>query len=82
MTHRSLCKMVHAGQNLLINFQVRVISGGEGKCVFEMTVCEEHRNRMGVLHGGMTATLVDSLSTMALVSAGAPPGVSVDLNVS
>ncbi len=58
------------------------MSGGAGKLVCEMKVEEEHQNRGGSLHGGMTATLVDAVSTLALMSNGAPPGVSVDLNVS
>ncbi|XP_068217937.1 acyl-coenzyme A thioesterase 13-like isoform X2 [Palaemon carinicauda] len=62
---------------------VRVISGGGGKCVAEMTVEEEHQNRGGTLHGGLTATLVDVVSTAALMTTEkAVPGVSVDLNVS
>ncbi|XP_066974646.1 acyl-coenzyme A thioesterase 13-like [Macrobrachium rosenbergii] len=63
--------------------KVRVISGGGGKCVAEMTVEKEHRNRGGTLHGGLTATLVDVVSTVALMSTErAVKGVSVDLNVS
>ncbi|XP_066974648.1 acyl-coenzyme A thioesterase 13-like [Macrobrachium rosenbergii] len=63
--------------------KVRVISGGGGKCVAEMAVEEEHQNRGGTLHGGLTATLVDVISTMALMTTErAVPGVSVDLNVS
>ncbi|XP_068217936.1 acyl-coenzyme A thioesterase 13-like isoform X1 [Palaemon carinicauda] len=63
--------------------KVRVISGGGGKCVAEMTVEEEHQNRGGTLHGGLTATLVDVVSTAALMTTEkAVPGVSVDLNVS
>ncbi len=61
---------------------LRVVSGGAGRVVCEMTVSEEHQNRVGTLHGGMTASLVDSVSTLALMSTGAPPGVSVELSVS
>jgi acyl-coenzyme A thioesterase 13 len=46
-------------------------------------VAEEHQNAGGTLHGGLTATLIDSLTTMALLSTErGQPGVSIDLNVS
>ena len=48
----------------------------------EMTVDDSHLNAGGTLHGGMTASLVDSISTLAIMSAGSNPGVSVDINVS
>ncbi|XP_026481929.1 acyl-coenzyme A thioesterase 13-like [Ctenocephalides felis] len=54
----------------------------EGKCVVEFTVDKEHVNAAGNLHGGFTATLVDVVSTFALVAAEKPPGVSVDIHVS
>ncbi|KAG7157959.1 Acyl-coenzyme A thioesterase 13-like [Homarus americanus] len=38
--------------------KVRVVSGGNGKCIAEMTVEKEHTNRGGTLHGGLTATLL------------------------
>ncbi|XP_063611027.1 acyl-coenzyme A thioesterase 13-like [Penaeus indicus] len=63
--------------------KLRVVSGGNGKCVAEMTVEKEHENRGGTLHGGLTATLVDVVSTMALMTTEkAVPGVSVNINVS
>ena len=43
---------------------------------------EEHQNAGGTLHGGMTATMVDTISTLALMTKGSPPGVTVDLHVS
>ncbi|KAI8478981.1 Acyl-coenzyme A thioesterase 13 [Branchiostoma belcheri] len=63
--------------------KVQVVSAEPGKCVFEMKVAEEHLNLPGTLHGGLTATLVDGLTTYALLSMeGGKPGVSVDLHVS
>lgn len=48
-----------------------------------MTVEESHLNVNGTLHGGFTATLVDSISTLAIISADdSKPGVSVDMNIS
>lgn len=62
--------------------QVRVTSASQGKCVCEMTVEESHLNAGGNMHGGMTATLVDSVSTLAIMSSESKPGVSVDMNIS
>ncbi|XP_061167802.1 acyl-coenzyme A thioesterase 13-like [Saccostrea echinata] len=62
---------------------IRVVSGGEGKCICEMKIKEEHQNAGGTLHGDVTATLVDAVSTWALMTSQRQvPGVSVDLNVS
>ncbi|KAJ9586070.1 hypothetical protein L9F63_020267 [Diploptera punctata] len=63
--------------------KVRIISGGNGRCSAELKVEPEHQNRMGTLHGGLTATLVDTLSTVALVTHEVGvPGVTVDLHIS
>lgn len=48
-------------------------------------MCQEHTNRGGSLHGGFTATLVDQMSTLALLThadENLAAGVSVELNVS
>ncbi|GCB82953.1 acyl-coenzyme A thioesterase 13 isoform X3 [Scyliorhinus torazame] len=59
-----------------------VVSACPGKIVCEMKVEEEHVNRGGTLHGGLTATLVDVVSTTALLNTErALPGVSVDMNI-
>ncbi|XP_012596807.1 acyl-coenzyme A thioesterase 13 isoform X2 [Microcebus murinus] len=62
--------------------KVTVVSAVPGKVVCEMKVEEEHTNRMGTLHGGLTATLVDDISTVALLcTERGLPGVSVDMNI-
>ena len=62
---------------------MHIIEAGGGRCICELKVGEEHQNRGGMLHGGMTATLVDVVSTAALMSNdNTGPGVSVDLTVS
>ncbi|XP_035536805.1 acyl-coenzyme A thioesterase 13 isoform X2 [Morone saxatilis] len=59
-----------------------VLSASPGKVVCEMRVEEEHTNRGGTLHGGLTATLVDVVSTMAIMyTERGAPGVSVDMNI-
>lgn len=58
------------------------MSASPGKVVCEMRVNEEHTNRGGTLHGGLTATLVDVISTVAIMnSERGAPGVSVDMNI-
>lgn len=60
-----------------------IVGGGDGKCVAEFEVAEEHLNEGGGLHGGFTATAVDVISTLALMTKDdAVPGVSVDIHVS
>lgn len=62
--------------------KVDVLSAVPGKVVCELQVAEEHTNRAGTLHGGMTATLVDVISTVAIMnSERGAPGVSVDMNI-
>lgn len=64
-------------------FQIQPISAGEGKCLCKMKVEKEHVNAYDTLHGGMTASIVDAISTVALVSTEPhDPGVSVELSVS
>ncbi|VDI10066.1 acyl-coenzyme A thioesterase 13 [Mytilus galloprovincialis] len=63
--------------------KVKVITGGNGQCVCEMIVTEDDQNRGGTLHGGMTATLVDAVSTWALLTSDKQvAGVSVDMGIS
>lgn len=62
--------------------QMKLQSATPGKVVCEMKIEEEHTNRGGTLHGGLTATLVDVVSTAALLyTERAAPGVSVDMNI-
>jgi acyl-coenzyme A thioesterase 13 len=63
--------------------QVQLVSGGDGWCRAEMVVAPEHENKLGTLHGGLTATLVDTISSIALGTRTAGVlGVTVDLHVS
>uniref|UniRef100_A0A8C3BGE0 Acyl-coenzyme A thioesterase 13 n=1 Tax=Cairina moschata TaxID=8855 RepID=A0A8C3BGE0_CAIMO len=62
--------------------KIKLLSATPGKVVCELKVEEEHTNRGGTLHGGLTATLVDVVSTAALLHTERPaPGVSVDMNI-
>lgn len=70
---------------MAVTHQVNIVSAGSGRAVAEMRIEQEHTNRTGILHGGFVAALVDSITTIAMMSddtAGAIiPGVSVDLSV-
>ena len=61
---------------------MQTVSASKGQCVCELTVDESHLNRGGTLHGGLTATLVDNVSTLAIMSTDSHPGVSLDMNIS
>ncbi|EDX08962.1 acyl-coenzyme A thioesterase 13 [Drosophila simulans] len=61
---------------------IKITGGGDGRAIGEFTVANEHLNRQGTLHGGLTATIVDNCTTYALMSKGSHPGVTANLNVS
>ncbi len=65
----------------LMNFRLTEV--GEGRAVFTATPEEYHYNPMGSVHGGLAATLIDSATGLAVMSA-LPAGVgwtTLDLNV-
>ncbi|XP_071964371.1 acyl-coenzyme A thioesterase 13-like [Antedon mediterranea] len=62
---------------------IQVVSAKPGHCVCRLKVDEEHLNMYGTMHGGYISTLIDSVTTFALLSTEAgTAGVSVNLNVS
>ncbi|KAF6216995.1 hypothetical protein GE061_001347 [Apolygus lucorum] len=62
--------------------KINIVSAQDGNCTAEMTVSEEHTNTNGTLHGGLTSTIVDVVSGIALVThKNASVGVSVDLHI-
>ncbi|XP_061386883.1 acyl-coenzyme A thioesterase 13-like [Musca vetustissima] len=60
----------------------KVTGGGDGRCIGEFRVAKSHLNAAGTLHGGFIATIVDHVTSYALMSADSHPGTSVDLRVS
>lgn len=61
---------------------VNILSAGNGHCKAQFTVSDEHLNLGGTLHGGFISTIMDCVSTYALVThKNVNPGVSVDLHV-
>ena len=65
--------------------QTEVVEGSPGRCLVEFRVQPVHVNLRGTMHGGMGATLVDQISTIALI--GDDPesvgklGVSTDMSI-
>ncbi|KAF3480769.1 uncharacterized protein GIQ15_06116 [Arthroderma uncinatum] len=54
----------------------------DGTVKFELDVQKEHTNRLGILHGGTIASMVDIGGSLAVASHGLfATGVSTDLNV-
>ena len=44
------------------------MEGDVGRCVASLMIEEEHTNLGGTLHGGLSALLVDNISTLALTT--------------
>lgn len=69
----------------IFNSRWRIISAPEnsGTCLVEIEVDETLMNIRKVIHGGAIASLVDAVSTIALMNTSVQkPGVSVDMNIS
>jgi len=64
-----------------IPLKVKIVDGGDGACTAELKVDQDHVNLYKFLHGGYIMTLVDLITTYALMSKPCHPGVSVDLSV-
>ena len=65
--------------------KVSFVDGDIGRCVASLKIEQEHCNYYGTLHGGCTATLVDVISTYALIEDTEESlthlGVSVNMNI-
>ena len=44
------------------------MEGDIGRCVVALVIEEEHTNLGGTLHGGLSALLLDNISTLALTT--------------
>ncbi|XP_065157217.1 acyl-coenzyme A thioesterase 13-like [Atheta coriaria] len=62
---------------------VKFLKGDKGNCVATVKIQEDNLNPMGGLHGGFSATLVDSISSFGLMThePWATPSVSVNINL-
>lgn len=62
--------------------QLRVTAASPGKVNFELDIQKQHTNRLGILHGGTIASMVDTSGSLAVASRGLfSTGVSTDLSV-
>jgi len=71
-----------SGYSQLIEY--RLTRGDTGYAEVSLTVGPQHLNRLGVLHGGVMATLIDSATGFAVAFAESPdrlkPAVTLTLN--
>lgn len=72
---------VLVGFNAELGF--RLVEWEEGRAVMELDIQAKHRNRSGVLHGGVMATLIDAVCGYAGVwrPAGEPPAKALTLTL-
>lgn len=66
---------------LILFTQLEMETFKKGQCVCHMVVGQEDTNKYGTLHGGQIATLVDIVTTLAIMGATGKPGVSVEMGV-
>ncbi|KAI1909287.1 hypothetical protein LOZ61_004430 [Ophidiomyces ophidiicola] len=65
-----------------ILLQLRITAARPGVVHFELNIEKQHTNRLNILHGGTTASMVDLGGSLAVASRGLfATGVSTDLNV-
>lgn len=85
MLRQSFKMLAQTGCFDRVGEKVRIVSAESGKLTAELVVEKEHTNRGGTLHGGLTATLVDQVSTWALFPMSENEefvaGVSVEISV-
>ena len=61
---------------------MRITGASPGKVSFELDIEKHHTNRLGILHGGTIASMVDASGSLALASRGLfSTGVSTDISV-
>lgn len=61
---------------------MKIISASPGKVTSEMIVQQHQTNRLTSLHGGLIASLVDTMGSLALSTKGLwLTGVSTDINI-
>lgn len=77
-----LLKSNNKGFNTVLQ-QVKIISASDGNCQATFKVSPDSVNMFGTLHGGISATLVDVISSLALKShpLGDRKSVSTDIHM-
>ena len=80
--HTHLLQAMARHVPLLELLEIRPVQASQGKATFEMLVDEKHLRTLGLMHGGVTTTLLDTAMGFAAVTT-APQGyyvVTVQLN--
>ncbi|KAK9453986.1 acyl-coenzyme A thioesterase-like protein 13 [Dipodascopsis uninucleata] len=63
--------------------RLKLLSAAPGRVEMSLQIEKDHTNRLGILHGGLIASVVDLGGSLAVASHGLfATGVSTDLNVS
>jgi len=72
-----------AGRSFLDRLKVKPVTIEKGSAVFEVTVDESHLRTMGIAHGGLLATVLDSCLGCACWTLAPPDNhvVTVQLNI-
>ncbi|KAK0508577.1 hypothetical protein JMJ35_008853 [Cladonia borealis] len=71
-----------ANKSALVSKFLKITNATRSAVNFELSVQKEHTNRLGILHGGTIASMVDLGGSLAVASKGLfSTGVSTDLNV-
>ncbi|KAL1311281.1 hypothetical protein AAFC00_001467 [Neodothiora populina] len=79
---RSVWESFRASSGLEPRYLLRVTGATPGVVNFELPIEQHHTNRLGILHGGTIASMVDLGGSLAVASKGLyATGVSTDLNV-
>ncbi|KAH9885357.1 Thioesterase/thiol ester dehydrase-isomerase [Xylariomycetidae sp. FL2044] len=82
---RSVLKSFMAESGLeprLFGPHLRIKRAVVGKVDFELDITKHHTNRLGILHGGTIASMVDLGGSLAVASTGLyATGVSTDMNI-
>lgn len=60
---------------------IRVVEAEFGRCVFECDIGEQHYNALGIVHGGLAATLIDSATGSAALTTQPAGGASTTLEL-
>ncbi|KAI8329606.1 esterase [Choanephora cucurbitarum] len=75
--------MTAGGYDSVVLPGLKILTTEEGRVRAELEVEKKHLNRLGSVHGGLLATIVDVAGSLAIASKGLyATGVSTDINIS
>ncbi|KAK3347144.1 HotDog domain-containing protein [Lasiosphaeria hispida] len=66
----------------LLGPNLHIVGADKGKVEFSLRIARDHTNRLGILHGGTIASMVDLGGSLAVASMGLfATGVTTDMNI-